>query len=148
MKCCWQQDPRDRPCMGQVVEWSKLQELASLRTVYQLEWKRLSCVCQCLVTRDHAHHFTATHPANVKYTIPNCERYPPLFSSLHTQIFSNVKERCKVNQHTQVWLAQVNDDAATSKLTIVTFRSSDLGYWVSNYTIAEFLHSYVFVLHI
>ena len=115
--------------MRQVLEWSSLQELASLRTVYHLEWKRLSCVCQCLVTRDHTHHFIATNPPNVKYTIPNCQ-YAPLFSSLPTQIIPNIKERCIVNHHTQVWVAQVNDDGVTSKLTIVTFRSSDLGYWV------------------
>ena len=33
------------------------------------------------------------------------------------------------DHHSQVWIAQEEDDA-TSKLTIFTFRSSDLGFYV------------------
>ena len=131
MKCCWHQDPRERPTMAQVLEWSKLPELCCLRTIHSLPSSELLCTCQCQVTRNHKHEYLNSRPSNVQCTIEKCEQYPPLFSSITSQSPPINRRRNKVNHHTQVWIAQYSDEV-TSKLTIFTFRSSDLGYRVSS----------------
>lgn len=130
MKCCWHQDPRERPNMSQVLEWSKLPELCCLRTIHSLHPSEVLCTCQCQVERNHVHEYLNSRPSNIEYTIERCELPPPLFSSITSQTPPTNKRRDKVNRHTQVWIAQESEEA-TSKLTIFTFRSSDLGYRVS-----------------
>lgn len=129
MKACWNQDPNKRPNMAQVVKWSKLPELQSLRIIHQLKPTKLLTICQCRVVRDHVHHSTTDKPQNIQHTIPNCENFKSLFSSLSPQTPPSKRKQNVANNHTQIWIAQDKDEA-TTKLTIVTFRSSDLGYYV------------------
>lgn len=131
MRCCWRQDPKERPTMAQVVKWSKQAELKSLRTILPLESKDVLCVCQCHV--NHVVQNITEKPLHVQSTLPNCESYTPLLFSMHAQSPS-ANSTCQesegsTHQHVQIWVAQDNSDA--TKLTIITFRSCDLGYWVS-----------------
>ena len=130
MKVCWNQNPSDRPNMAQVVEWSQFPELKFLRTIHQLEPRKLLGVCQCQVVRDHVHQYATVKPENIQSTIPNCDRLKSLFSSLSSQTPRSKRKHSTSNNHTQIWIAQ-EKDKVTTKLTIVTFRSSDLGYYVS-----------------
>ena len=131
MQCCWRQDPKERPTMAQVVKWSKLDELKSLRTILSLQSKELLCVCQCHVNLVIQN--AAEKPLNIHSTLPNCDSYTPLLFSMHAQS-PLAKSAChkaedSSHQHIQIWVAQ--GDGSGTKLTIVTFRSYDLGYWVS-----------------
>ena len=118
MKACWNQNPRERPTMSQVVE-------------YHLGPTRLLSVGQCQVLRDHVHQYATNKPSNIQYTIPNCECTTSLFSCISAQTPQAERKQNTTSDHSQVWIAQENRDA-TSKLTIVTFRSSDLGFYVRN----------------
>lgn len=130
MKACWKQNPSDRPNMAQVVEWSRCAELKSLRTIHQLEPRKLLEVCQCQVVRDHVHQHSTVKSQNTQSIIPNCDRFKSLFSSLSSHIPQSKRKQSTSNNHTQIWIAQEKDEV-TTKLTIVTFRSSDLGCYVS-----------------
>ena len=137
MQQCWQKDPKERPTMAQIVKWSKQKELKSLRIMQSLESNGLLCVCQCNV--NHTNQNPIEMPLNFQSTIPNCESVVPLFSSLSSHSLKTKStqlpdHRAKATntQHIQIWVAQSDKD--TSKLTIITFRSSDLGYWVSSCT--------------
>ena len=134
MKACWNQDPMKRPSMAQVVQWSKLPELKSLRIQYHLKPTRLLSVGQCLVLRDHLHQYAPNKPSNIQYTIPNSNNSASLFSSISAQTSQAERKLNTANHHSQVWVAQENENK-TSKLTIFTFRSSDLGFYVSIITI-------------
>lgn len=135
MRCCWRQDPKERPTMAQIVKWSKQTELKSLRTFLSLESKEILCVCQCHV--NHVNRNVAKKPLNFQSTLPNCESFTPLLSSLcaqspqakATHLLDHNAEELNP-QHVQIWVAHGNKDAA--KLNIITFRSHDLGYWVSS----------------
>jgi len=129
MKTCWDQDPKERPSMAQIVKWSQLTELQSLRIQYHLPQTRLLSTGQCLVFRDHLHEYTARKQSNIQYTIPNCEHLTSLFSSMSAQTSPTKRKHKTADHHSQVWIAQEEDDT-TSKLTIFTFRSSDLGFYV------------------
>ena len=113
--------------MTQVVKWSLLPELQSLRLQYHLNPTTLLSVSQCTVWRDHVHLDVASKPSNVQYTIPNCEPYPPLFSSISAQTPPVERQENTMDHHSQVWIAQGNEN----EMTILTFRSSDLGFYVS-----------------
>lgn len=132
MRCCWRQDPNERPTMVQVMKWSKQPELQSMRTFYSLEAKELLCVCQCNV--NHLNRNVVGRPENFKSIVPKCESFAPLLSSMcaqspldmNAQLLDRNKETVGP-QHIQIWVAHDN-----RKLTIITFRSCDLGYWVSS----------------
>ena len=111
--------------MTQVVKWSLLPELQSLRLQYHLNPVTLLSVSQCTVLRDHVHQNVASKPSKIQYTIPNCEPYPPLFSSISAQTPPVERENNTMDHYSQVWIAQGNE------MTILTFRSSDLGFYVS-----------------
>lgn len=143
MQCCWRQDPQERPTMAQVVEWSKLPELKSLRTILSLELKELLCVCQCHVNHVNR-NVVEQKPLNFQSTLPLCESFTPLFSSLCAQSpqgknahISDCHTKDSDHQHVQIWVAHANTsttkliDSSAAKMTIITFRSCDLGYWVS-----------------
>ena len=132
MRCCWRHDPKERPTMAQVVKWSKQVELKSLRTILSLESKDVLCVCQCNV--NHVIQNVTEKPLHVQSTLPNCESYTPLLLSMHGQSPTVISTRQQSEGHSnhqrvQIWVAQGNSGA--TKLTIITFRSCDLGYWVS-----------------
>ena len=129
MKACWNQDPNSRPNMAQIVEWSQYLELKSLRTIHQLDPRKLLGICQCQVARDHVHQHATVKLQNVQNILPNCGHFKSLFSSLSSQTPQSKRKQSTSNNHTQIWIAQ--DREVTSKLTIVTFRSSNLGYYVS-----------------
>ena len=129
MEACWNQDPKERPSMAQIVEWSLLPELKHLRIQYHLNPTELLSVGHCVVLRDHLHQCATSKPLHIQYTIPNCEHYTSLFSSISAQTPSAKRKENTASYHSQVWIAQKNEDV-TSKLTIFTFRSSDLGYYV------------------
>lgn len=126
MKVCWNQNPDDRPSMAQIVEWSQFPELQSLRTIHQLEPRKLLGICQCQVVQDDVHQPSTIEPKNLQH-IPSYERFNPLFSSLSSQ---TPQSKRKHAASTQIWIAQDVKDEAIAKVTIVTFRSSDLGYYV------------------
>lgn len=129
MQLCWKQDPKERPTMAQIVKWSKQKELKSLRTILSLESKKLLCVCQCYV--NHVKQNTVEEPLIFQSTIPGCESFTPLLSSLSSHSLQTESRTKAINaQHIQIWVAQ--SDNGASKLTIITFRSSDLGSWVSS----------------
>ena len=134
MKVCWSHNPDNRPSMAQVVKWSQFPELQSLRTIHELELKRLSGICQCQVVRDHVHQHATVKPQNLQHVIPNCEKIQSLFSSLSSLTPQIKRRKPKSDKHTQIWIAQDKDEI-TTKLTIVTLRSSDLGYYVSSLNI-------------
>ena len=126
MKACWNHNPDDRPNMAQIVEWSQLPELQCLRTIHHLEPRKLLGICQCQVVRDHMHQPKSQNlPQN-----PNCEDFKSLFSSLSLQTPQSRRRQIISNKHTQIWIAQDVTDEAVTKMTIVTFRSSNLGYYV------------------
>ena len=129
MRACWNQDPRERPSMMQVVKWSQLQELLSLRILHHLNPTKLLSIGQCVVLRDHLHQYTTNRPSNIQYTIPNCEKLPSLFSSISAQTLPAKRKKKITDHHSQVWIAQ-EADTTRSKLTIFTFRSGDLGFYV------------------
>ena len=130
MKACWSQNPSDRPNMAQVVKWSQFPELKSLRTIHQLEPRKLLEICQCQVVRDHVHQLATVKPQNIQSIISNCNHFKSLFSSLSSHTPQSKRKQSTSNNHTQIWIAQDKDEV-TTKLTIVTFRSSDLGCYVS-----------------
>ena len=129
MQVCWSHNPNDRPSMAQVVKWSQFPELQSLRTIHELESRKLLGICQCQVVRYHIHQYATEKPQNLQNIIPSCEHYDSLFSSLSTQTPPSKMKQKTSNNHTQIWIAQDKNEA-TTKMTIVTFRSSDLGYYV------------------
>ena len=131
MKACWNQDPNNRPNMAQIVGWSQYLELKSLRTIHQLDPRKLLLgICQCQIVRDHVHQHVTVKPQNVQSILPNCGHFKSLFSSLSSQTPQSKRKQSTSNNHTQIWIAQ-DEDKVTSKLTIVTFRSSNLGCYVS-----------------
>ena len=118
--------------MAQVMKWSKQPELQSLRTFYSLKAKELLLVCQCNV--NHLNENVVGRPENFKSIIPECESFAPLLSSMCAQSPLDINARLLDHnketfgpQHIQIWVAHDH-----RKLTIVTFRSYDLGYWVSS----------------
>ena len=131
MRRCWKQDPNERPTMAQVMKWSKQAELQSLRTFYSLEAKELLCVCQCNV--NHVNQNVVEKPENFQSIIPECESFTPLLSTMCAQSPLDIGTRLLDDnktfgpQHIQIWVAH-----GKRKLTIITFRSCDLGYWVSS----------------
>ena len=131
MKVCWSHNPDNRPSMAQVVKWSQFPELQFLRIIHELELKRLSGICQCQVVRDHVHQHATVKPQSLQNIIPNCEKIQSLFSSLPSLTPQIKRKKSKSDNHTQIWIAQDKDEI-TTKLTIVTLRSSDLGYYVSS----------------
>ena len=133
MKACWNQNPDDRPTMAQVVEWSQLPELQSLRTIHHLDPMKLLGICQCEVDEEHIHQDTTDIPQNLQETIPNCDSNPD-FSFLPTQTPPAETEQDMVTDHTQIWIAQ-NKDGDNTKLTVITFKSSDLGFDVRRFKI-------------
>jgi len=135
MQCCWKQNPKERPTMAQIVKWSKQAELKSLRTILPIESKHLHCVCQCHI--NHINQNAANKLLKFQSTIANCVSFTPLFSSLSkdspqtkSRHFLNHHAKTINAQHIQIWIAHSENGA--SKLTIITFRSCDLGYWVSS----------------
>ena len=138
MKACWNQNPSDRPNMAQVVQWSQFSELQSLRTIYQLKPRKLLGICQCQVVRNHVHQYATVKPENEQNIIPNRDHFKSLFSSLSSQSPQSKRRQSTSSNHTQIWIAQEkarkiaqDEHKVTTKLKIVTFRSSDLGYYVS-----------------
>ena len=129
MKVCWNQDPKERPSMMQVVEWSLLPELQSLRLQYHLNPTTLLSISHCTVWKDHVHQDVASKPSKIQYTIPNCELHPPLFCSTSAQTVSVERQDNTMDHYSQVWIAQGNEN----EMTILTFRSSDLGFYVSGF---------------
>ena len=133
MRACWNHNPDDHPNMAQVLEWSQLPELLSLRTIHQLEHKRLlaSCLCSGSVAENHAHKCVTNKPENQQHVIPNCDHFDPLFSSISTQTPLGERQENAATDHDyiQTWIAQV-DAEITTKLTIVTFKSDHFGYHV------------------
>ena len=118
--------------MAQVLKWSKQPELLSLRTFYSLEAKKLLCVCQCNV--NHRNQKVVGRPENFKSIVPECGSFAPLLSSMCVQSPFDINARLLDHnketygpQHIQIWVAHDN-----RRLTIITFRSCDLGYWVSS----------------
>lgn len=137
MQRCWKQDPKERPTIAKIIEWSQLTELKSLRTIFSLESKKLMHICHC--------HVNQKSPDNsdkplFQSIIANCESFTPLFSSLsiHGQKasshFSDHHAKTSDIRHTQIWAAHHSNNGAL-KWTIITYRSCELGYWVSVYTL-------------
>ena len=130
MKACWNQNPNNRPNMAQIVKWSQCMELKSLRIIHQLQPRKLLGICKCQVVQDHVHQHAIVKPQNILNTFPNCGHFKSLFYSLSSQTPQSKRKQSASNSHTQIWIAQDKDEV-TSKLTIVTFRSSDLGCYVN-----------------
>lgn len=130
MEACWSENPSDRPTMAQVVKWSQLPELKFLRTIHQLEPAKLLSICHCQVVRNHVHQHSCNISRNLHHNIPNCKPLKSLFVSLSSQTPKSTRKQNTSNNHTQIWIAQDKNDA-TTKMTIITFRSSDLGCYVS-----------------
>ena len=129
MRACWNHNPEDRPNMGQVVEWSQLPELQSLRTIHQLEHKKLLAISQCSVDQSHEHQDVIDKPQNQQYIIPSHDRFDPLFSSLNIQTPLGERQENTTNNYIQIWIAQDNVEIAT-KLTIIISKSDRFGYHV------------------
>ena len=146
MKACWNQDPMERPSMAKVVKWSQLLELQCLRLQYHLNPTVLMSVGQCVVLRDHVHQDATSRPLNIQFTIPHSEDPASLFSSASAaQTPRTKRKQSTTDHHSQLWLAQEEGDEP-SKLTILTFRSSDLGLYVS--CILKLRYSYIAILFI
>ena len=122
MRACWNHNPEDRPGMAQVVEWSQLPELQSLRTIHQLVHKKILAICQCSVAQSQ--HAT-NKPQKKQNIIPNCDHFVPLFSS--SEPLSREKQENTTNDYIQMWIAQDNVENST-KLTIVTCKSDHFGF--------------------
>ena len=142
MKACWNQDPMKRPSMAQVVKWSQLPEFLLLRIQYHLKPIRLLGVGQCVVLREYLHQYATNRPSNIQFTIPNSEHSASLFPSISAHTPQAKRKQSTTDHHSQVWIAQENEDT-TSKLTIFTFRSSDLGYRVRIFCISILMISYI-----
>ena len=130
MQCCWKQDPNERPSMTQVIKWAKLTELKSLRAILSLEAKELICISHCNVNHMNVNPKDVEKPLNFEKTFPECESFTPLLHFMMAQSPSDTSTRCLHNhtetKHIQIWVAH-----SDTKLTIISFRSCDLGYWVS-----------------
>ena len=131
MRACWNHNPDDRPNMAQVLEWSQLPELQSLRTIHQLEHKKVLASCLCLVDQNHAHQLSTDKPENQQRIIPNCDYFDSLFSSISIQAPLGERQEDTATNYIQMWIAQDNAEN-TTKLTIVTSKSDHFGYHVRN----------------
>ena len=142
MQCCWKQDPNERPSMTQVIKWGKLTELKSLRAILPLEAKELICVSHCNVNHTSVDPKEVEKPSNFEQIIPECESFTPLLHFMMSQSPLDMSAGHMHNhtetEHVQIWVAHSN-----TKLTIISFRSCDLGYWVSSllkYCSVPFIH--------
>lgn len=130
MRACWNHNPDDRPNMAQVLKWGQLPELQSLRTIHQLEHKKLLSICLCSAAQNCAHQHAANIPENQQHIIPNCDNFDPLFSSISIQTPLGDRQENTATSYMQMWIAQNNAESAT-KLTLVTSKSDRFGYQVS-----------------
>lgn len=128
---CWDHDPNRRPTMAEIKEWTKLPEFPSLRTVCRLPDGQLSAVCQCVVDRNHIH--AVELPNKLSSTTILSDEQEDLFcssittSSTKTAILSHKKP----SKYRQVWITQELGPKDASQLSIVMYKSGDLGYRVS-----------------
>ena len=140
---CWDHNSHKRPTMAQINEWTMLPEFPVLRTVFRLKPGRLSAVSQCLVDRYHIHlssgdpdtaSNSALLPTTDENLLPSTEE--KLFSPLRVGSFtsSSLLHKKKADQHNQVWITQETDVEDTSQLSIITYRSGELGYRVCLYS--------------
>jgi len=132
---CWDHDSHKRLTMAQIKELSVLPEFPILRTVFRLKPGRLSAVSQCLVDRHHLHVSSSDHSNSaVLSTNENLlhSTEEKLFSPLRISSFSSLSllDKRKADQHNQLWITQETDVEDTSLLSIITYRSGELGYRV------------------
>ena len=141
MNLCWEQEPMSRPLILQILKWCDLAEFQSLRAVSALDKGKFNAACQCTVNGGHTHTFFSNPPSNVKFTLQHCIKFDNLFaipdiasprplSRTRSQSTDFNKSKC----HTQVWTTQEVDENKT-RLQILTYRSTQVGYRVSIYDV-------------
>ena len=142
MSYCWDQRPVNRPQISQILKWCDLPEFQSLRVVCPLENGKFYAACQCEVNRTHTHALSSDLSSNAKFTLQHCKEFDRLFTS--PDIVSPMPDSCNVSyksdfkksrHHTQVWISQRVSSNET-RLQILTYRSSQVGYRVSAFVIA------------
>ena len=136
MSNCWDQSPVNRPQISQILKWCDLPEFQSLRVVCPLESGKFYAACQCEVNRTHTHVLSSDLSSNVKFTLQHCKEFDRLFTLpdiASPKLDShNVSDFKKSRYHTQVWISQAVSNSET-RLQILTYRSSQVGYRVSVY---------------
>ena len=144
MNLCWEQEPNSRPQISQILKWCDLAEFQSLRAVSTLDKGNFYAVCQCTVNRTRSRTtviLSSNPPSNVKFTVQHCIKFDKLFTipeiasprpDSHTRLHKF--EFNKSKRHTQVWTAQEVDENNT-RLQILTYRSTQIGYRVSIYDV-------------
>ena len=134
MTRCWDHEPHRRPTMAEIIEWTELPEFPSLRTVYRLNSGRLSAVCQCMVDRNHIHLANlATKPFSQSLTAILYDEQEDLFCSTITTSSTKTATLLhkKANKYSQVWIAQESESKDSSNLSIIMYKSGEVGYMVS-----------------
>lgn len=131
---CWDHEPHRRPTMAKIIEWTELPEFPSLRTVYRLNSGRLSAVCQCMVDCNHIHLVELpTKSFSPSSTAILYDEQEDLFCS--TIATSSTKTAMllhkKTNKYSQVWIAQESESKDSSNLSIIMYKSGEIGYRVS-----------------
>jgi len=136
---CWDHDSDKRPTMAQIKELSVLPEFPILRTVFRLKPGRLSAVSQCLVDRYHLHlssddrvsaSNSALLPTKGESLLHSTKE--KLFSPLRISSFSSSSflHKKKADQHNQVWITQETEIKDITQLSLIMYRSGELGYRV------------------
>ena len=131
---CWDHEPQRRPTMERIIEWTELHEFPSLRTVYRLPSGQLSAVCHCIVDRNHIHLVDLpVKPASPSSTAIFFDEPEDLFCSAITtgNTTTAILLHKKTNRHSQVWITQESKLQNVSDLSIIMYRSGELGYRVS-----------------
>ena len=140
MSLCWEQEPTSRPQISQILNWCDLPEFQSLRTVSSMDKGSICAVCQCTVNRNHSHILASNPPSGVKFTLEHCAKFDRLFTKPEiaspkptSHVTAHTRHKLKKSKnHTQVWITQEANKNKTL-LQILTYRSTQVGYRVSNY---------------
>ena len=131
MRQCWDHDPRKRPTMAKIKEWIELPEFPSLRTVCRLPSGHLSAVSHCVVDRNHIHGADSLIKTALSPTEILSDEHEDLFCSPLTTSSTSLLHK-KANKTSQVWITQeLESKEDTSQLSIIMYKSNDLGYRVS-----------------
>ena len=131
---CWDHEPHRRPTMSEIMEWTELPEFPSLRTVYRLNGGRLSAVCQGMVDYNHLHLADLpTKPFCQSLTAILYDEQEDLFCSTITTSSTKTATllHTKANKYIQVWIAQESEPKDSSNLSIIMYKSGEVGYRVS-----------------
>lgn len=145
MTLCWDHDPSKRPTMAKIKEWTELPEFPSLRTVFRLPDGQLSAVCQCVVDRNHIHAIDHELPNKfglLSSTTILSNEQEDLFCSPITTSSTNIATlfQKKASKYRQVWITQESGSKDSSQLSVVLYKSGDLGYRVSPFNFKSCLY--------